>query len=136
LQDLEAQTLSSPNTSSYQPPIPSNILPTTAVRTGRGGIGNYVASGTDLEQANASGDVIANTKDKGVNNLTPRPIGYGSGRGGAGNWRPTAEEELKQKEREEEDLRKETWNKAEKDVEIGLSKPPGAYLGKNEKWDR
>jgi hypothetical protein len=62
-----------------------------------------------------------------------KPV-FRGGRGGAGNYvDPEAERRL-EKEREDEE-RKKVEERVERDVELGLSKPPRAYGGLAGAWE-
>lgn len=53
-----------------------------------------------------------------------------SGRGGAGNFVWRSEEQAKKEKEAEEATKESLREEAERSVEAGLAKPPGALLGK------
>lgn len=53
-----------------------------------------------------------------------------SGRGGAGNFVWKSEEQAKKEKEAEEATKESLREEAERSVEAGLAKPPGALLGK------
>ncbi|KAF1829641.1 hypothetical protein BDW02DRAFT_560679 [Decorospora gaudefroyi] len=137
-EDIEANR----NASSTAAPPSQSSQPSSAsqdyAHMGRGGSGNWYEpkqlqkEGTFTEPTDATAPP---TSSKPHVSTPWHPEGQEmpvarSGRGGAGNlvWRS---EEARRKEREDEEARKEGLRiEAERCVEAGLAKPPGAVLGR------
>jgi hypothetical protein len=111
----------------------------TYARTGRGGVGNYIApplesptsssdAKSDLHSAREALDASREKlKDKITGDKSTAYRGH-SGRGGAGNWKEGSEEaERKRAENKEMKARSKIGESIRLDVEKGLKPPPKAY---------
>ena len=120
----------------------------TYARTGRGGVGNYIAP--PLEPPTSSSDTKSDLqsprealdasreklKEKFTGDKSAAYRGH-SGRGGAGNWKQGSEEaERKRAEDEETKARSKIGESIRLDVEKGLKPPPRAYAAPENAFGR
>lgn len=96
------------------------------LRTGRGGAGNVVAVPDSSIGAESLG-TSQSSPGKVPGKETPTQRNGYSGRGGAGNWRQSEEEQKRMAELKIADLMSAVEARVKTDVEAGLRKPSKAY---------
>jgi len=140
--DVEANLASTTTQASRSPAsaVPSNASQDYA-HMGRGGSGNWYQpkelqkEGTFTQPADATA-IPTSSKPQVSTPWHPEgqelPVAR-SGRGGAGNFVWKSEEQERRAGEDEEKRKEKLREEAERSVEAGLAKPPGALLGKDTK---
>jgi len=113
----------------------SSLPPSEYIHSGRGGAGNWIkpselpSAGPTQTTSPSANPILA----KKIVAQANKPV-YRGGRGGAGNYGDLEAEEKVRRERASEERRK-VEERVERDVELGLSKPPKAYGGLAGAWE-
>ncbi|EDU39530.1 hypothetical protein A1F94_011890 [Pyrenophora tritici-repentis] len=141
-EDVEANSASTTTQTSQSPAsaVPSNASQDYA-HMGRGGSGNWYQpkelqkEGTFTQAVDATA-IPTSSKPQVSTPWHPEgqelPVAR-SGRGGAGNFVWKSEEQERKAREDEEKKKEELRVEAERSVEAGLAKPPGALLGRSTK---